>query len=78
MFLGGGVGVREAFGSRAGVRVPSDRLADALVSLLEGYRDLRAATETFQDFCLRSSADTLAGLLRRGIDEPAAVGASGR
>ena len=78
VFLGGGVGVREAFGRRSGVRVPSERLADALVSLLEGYRDLRTATETFQDFCLRSSADTLAGLLRRGIDEPAAVGAAGR
>lgn len=78
VFLGGGVGVREAFGRRAGVRVPSERLADALVSLLEGYRDLRSADETFQDFCLRSDSDTLAGLLRRGIDEPAAVAAAGR
>lgn len=78
VFLGGGVGVREAFGKRAGVRVPSERLADALVSLLEGYREMRTSTETFQDFCLRSNADTLAGLLRRGIDEPAAIGAAGR
>lgn len=71
VFLGGGVGVHEAFGRRAGVRVPSERLADALVSLLEGYREQRLATETFQAFCHRAEPDVLAGLLRRGINEPA-------
>lgn len=73
VFLGGGVGVHEAFGRRAGVRVPSERLADALVSLLEGYRELRNSNDTFQAFCHREKSEVLAGLLRRGIDEPATV-----
>jgi len=59
VFLGGGVGKREAFGRRTGVRIPAGQLADALVALLEEYRRQRLPGETFQDFCLRGDPKAL-------------------
>jgi sulfite reductase beta subunit-like hemoprotein len=53
VFLGGGVGSREAFGRRIGVRIPADELAESLARLLTWYRDTRGEGETFQEFCLR-------------------------
>lgn len=63
VFLGGGVGTRESFGRRVGVRVPSERLGEALVQLLTHYKRERAEGETFQDFCAARDDATLAGYL---------------
>jgi sulfite reductase beta subunit-like hemoprotein len=59
VFLGGGVGSREAFGRRIGVRIPADELAESLARLLTRYRQGRRAEESFQQFCLRHSDDSL-------------------
>jgi sulfite reductase beta subunit-like hemoprotein len=53
VFLGGGVGAKESFGRRTGARIPSEKLASALVGLFKFYNETRLPAETFQDFCLR-------------------------
>lgn len=63
VFLGGGVGEKESFGRRIGVRVPSDELAESLARLFTRYKESRVAGETFQQFCLRHSNEELAGYL---------------
>jgi sulfite reductase beta subunit-like hemoprotein len=64
VFLGGGVGERETFGRRIGVRIPSYDLGPALASLLRYYKESRQAGESFQAFCARTPDDELASNLR--------------
>jgi sulfite reductase beta subunit-like hemoprotein len=70
VFLGGGVGSREAFGRRIGVRIPSGELAESIARLLTWYKNTRDDGETFQDFCLRHSDASLTQYLAmpRSID----------
>ncbi len=68
VFLGGGVGERETFGRRVGVRVPSSELGPALASLLRYFKEYRAPGESFQSFCARTSDEELAANLR--VAEP--------
>jgi sulfite reductase beta subunit-like hemoprotein len=63
VFLGGGVGERETFGRRVGVRIPSEEMAESIARLLTHYRQAREEGETFQDFCLRHSDKELAEYL---------------
>jgi sulfite reductase beta subunit-like hemoprotein len=64
VFLGGGVGNTESFGRRVGARIPAERLGQSLAALFIRYKALRGRGESFQDFCLRQSDDTLASFLR--------------
>jgi sulfite reductase beta subunit-like hemoprotein len=68
LFLGGGVGARESFGRRIGVRVASEDLAASLARLLRFVKSTRAPDESFQAFAARHSDDALAVVLR-GIHE---------
>jgi sulfite reductase beta subunit-like hemoprotein len=63
VFLGGGVGARETFGRRIGVRVLSDELAPSLARLFTRYKESRVEGETFQDFCLRHSNEELSDFM---------------
>jgi sulfite reductase beta subunit-like hemoprotein len=64
VFLGGGVGPREGFGRRIGVRIPSEELPEKLSRLFAWYSEHRRGAETFQEFCGRHSDDQLAALLK--------------
>lgn len=64
VFLGGGVGIKEGFGRRIGVRIPSEELPEKLARLFAYYNDHRLGAETFQEFCGRQSDDELTALLR--------------
>jgi sulfite reductase beta subunit-like hemoprotein len=64
VFLGGGVGTRETFGRRIGVRVLADELDESLARLFNRYKGERSEGETFQNFCLRHSNEELAEYLR--------------
>ncbi len=71
VFVGGGVGERETFGRRTGVRIPSDRLAESLTSFLEWFKETRYQEESFQSFCERRSDEELADALTRyALAEP--------
>ncbi|MEW6732931.1 MAG: nitrite/sulfite reductase [Acidobacteriota bacterium] len=59
VLLGGGVGTRETFARRLGVRIYSDDLGPALAQLFRTYQEKRVANETFQDFCLRHTDEQL-------------------
>ncbi|MFY9555912.1 MAG: nitrite/sulfite reductase [Blastocatellia bacterium] len=65
VFLGGGVGTRETFGRRIGVRLPSEELAESMARLFTRYKEDRTDGETFQEFCLRHSNQELAAFLAR-------------
>jgi precorrin-3B synthase len=71
VYLGGGVGVRETFGRRTGVRIPSDRLAESLTAFLEWFKATRDEGESFQAFCQRHDDEALADALTRyALAEP--------
>lgn len=63
VFLGGGVGARETFGRRVGLRIPSEELGESLARLFERYKEGRAEGETFQEFCQRHSDEELVDYL---------------
>jgi sulfite reductase beta subunit-like hemoprotein len=64
VFLGGGVGKKETFGRRTGVRIDADKVGETLARIFEYYKKNRLVAETFQEFCLRYSNKELANLLQ--------------
>jgi sulfite reductase beta subunit-like hemoprotein len=62
VFLGGGVGERETFGRRIGLRIASETLAESLARLLTRYKAERRAGEHVQAFCMRHTDEELVEL----------------
>jgi sulfite reductase beta subunit-like hemoprotein len=65
VFLGGGVGERESFGRRIGLRIPAEALAESLARLLNRFKTERRTDEHFQAFCMRHSNDQLVEFITR-------------
>ncbi|HEY6333051.1 MAG TPA: nitrite/sulfite reductase [Blastocatellia bacterium] len=73
VLLGGGVGVRETFARRLGIRIPAAELSESLKRLFTAYKALRSNGESFQAFCARHSDDDLITFLN-SWDAPSLTG----